>query len=103
MNTDISKLTPTAKIRGVKTTVAIAEDKMLAKDYQDLLIAKDIPAEIEKHSQDDQGNVSYAISVSQEQSEQAIEMILSRCPGEYFYDALFSENSVAEDEIQENL
>jgi hypothetical protein len=103
MDTGTDKLTAEAKTKHARTTVAIAEDKMLAKDYQELLIANEIPAEIEKHDQDNQGNVSYSINVAQEQSDKAVEVILSRCPGEYFYASLFGENVCTEDETQENL
>jgi len=88
-----SILTPKLKKNYVE--VAIAQDRALAKDYRDLLMAQGISAEIHRCQRDvDQEEYDHTISVKNEDFDLAVKVILSRNPGEYFFDTLFSQDNL---------
>ena len=75
--------------------IAYAEDKSLAKDYKNLLIAKDIPVTVEK-ADTDQGSSAfgYAIKVPEEHIDTAYKLIEMKNPKDYFYDGLFDDDEL---------
>lgn len=80
------------KLKKGYVEVAIAEDRNLAKDYRDLLLSQGISAEISKSVQEnDREQFDYTISVKEKDFNLAVKAILSRNPGEYFFDSLFEQ------------
>lgn len=82
------------RLRKGYASIALAQDRALARDYRDLLLAQGIKVEIIKWRQEvDHEEFDYFIAVREDDVEQAIELVLSRNPSEYFFDTLFnSEN-----------
>lgn len=70
--------------------IAFVQDKALAKDYAKLLEDNDITVNLlSLQGIDDAHGYETALLIDEEQIEQALDIIKSRSPGEYFYSDLF--------------
>lgn len=79
--------------------VAVAEDRALAKDYKNWLGVRGLDVDVQRCEGLDDGKYEYYISVNDEDVDQAIKLIQSRNPADYFYDSLFSGDENDIDEI----
>ena len=69
--------------------VAVTEDKFLAKDYTNWLIARGVNTNLAKTKDSQKEETTFYITVENEMAEQAIKLIQMRNPEDYFYDSLF--------------
>lgn len=78
--------------------IAYAEDRNLAKDYKNLLIAKEIPVTVEKADQEGTSSgFGYAIKVPEEYIDTAYKIIEMKNPADYFFDGLFDDDELFTD------
>ena len=83
------------------TTVALAEDAELARDYVQMLNESEIPARFLVNDDLVQGS-SVLIQVPEEMIERAQAIIRARCSGPDFYDYIYSDDLPTKNEEVED-
>ena len=97
-----SKKNPSVKTKDL-ITIAYAEDRSLAKDYKNLLIAREIPVEVEKADEEaTSSGFGYAIKVPERFIDAAYKVIELKNPADYFFDGLFDDDELST-EIDDDL
>jgi hypothetical protein len=79
------------------TTIALAEDVDLARDYVEMLRSNEIPAKFHANNDIVQGS-RVAIMVPDDMVEQAQSLIQARCSGPDFYDYIYDDSSAGKNE-----
>ncbi len=89
MDDQMQKSDQNVEIKRGFVAVAVTEDKFLAKDYTNWLIARNVQTNLSKSKDPQKSETTYYITVEIEKAEQAVKLIQMRNPEDYFYDSLF--------------